>query len=202
MKTEVTMKRKLFDGSIRQKSKSGFLSANDLIESGNRWRLVNNKKQFSFNSWKASQSTKDFIAEMENYFGQVLETTRGANGGTWVHPYIFIDLALAIDPKLKIEVYGWLYDELLKYRNHYGDSYRKMCGALYDNCSNKSNFHRGMATVAKWIKLACGVKNWQEATEDQLRLRDKIHENIALLCDVIRDNNQAVRIGIKKAMEQ
>ena len=27
-----------------------------------------------------------------------------------------------------------------------------------------------------------------------------LHENIALLCDVLRDNNQAIRIGIEKAI--
>jgi hypothetical protein len=75
-----------------------------------------------------------------------------------------------------------------------------MAGALYANASNKSNFHRGMSLTARYIKNACNVKDWQEATEDQLKLRDRIHENIALLCDVLKDNNQAIRIGINKAL--
>jgi hypothetical protein len=76
-----------------------------------------------------------------------------------------------------------------------------MAGALYVNCSNKANYHKGMSTTAKWIKNACRVKNWQKATEDQLKLRDRIHENIALLCDVLRDNGQAIKLGIQKALE-
>ena len=118
-----------------------------------------------------------------------------------MHPFLCIDLALAIDPKLKIEVYKWLYDELLKSRNNSGDSYIKMCGALYENCSNKSKFHRGVSTTAKMIQNACRVSDWQKANEEQLKLRNKIHENIALLCGVLRDNNQAIRIGILKAIE-
>jgi hypothetical protein len=34
---------------------------------------------------------------------------------------------------LKIEVYSWLFDKLIKYRNNSGDSYKKMAGALFEN---------------------------------------------------------------------
>lgn len=37
---------------------------------------------------------------------------------------------------------------------------------------------------------------WNKATKEQLDLRDKIHESISLLCDVLKDNNQAIRIGV------
>ena len=30
--------------------------------------------------------------------------------------FLFLDLALAINPKLKVEVYEWLFDKLLEYR--------------------------------------------------------------------------------------
>jgi hypothetical protein len=200
MKTQVQMKRKLFDSDVRQLSDNSFISANDMIIAGNRWRAINRMPSFDFQTWKNRTSTKEFISELEKEFGQVQITKRGANGGSWLHPYLAIDLALAISPKLKIDVYKWLYDELLKYRNDSGDSYKKMAGALYANASNKSNFHRGMSLTARYIKNACNVKDWQEATEDQLKLRDRIHENIALLCDVLKDNNQAIRIGINKAL--
>jgi hypothetical protein len=199
MKTEVLMQRPLFGEMVRQNNQNGFICANDIVAAGNKYRASNMMKIFDFRAWIDSQSNKEFIKEMENQFGKVIETKRGANGGTWMHPFICIDLALAIDPKLKIEVYRWLYDELLKYRNDSGDSYKKMCGSLFDNCSNKSNFHRGIAKTAEMIKNACEVSDWQKATEYQLKLRDKIHYNIALLCDILRDNNQAIRIGILKA---
>jgi hypothetical protein len=201
MKTEVIMKRSLFGELVSQNNQTGFICANDIVMAGNKYRVSNSIKMFDFRSWIDSQSNKEFIKEMELQFGHVIETKRGANGGTWMHPFLCIDLALAIDPKLKIEVYKWLYDELLKVRNDSGDSYKKMCGALYQNCSNKSNFHRGVTTTAKMIQNACGVKDWQKASEEQLKLRDKIHENISLLCDVLRDNNQSIRIGILKALK-
>ena len=95
-------------------------------------------------------------------------------------------------------MYKWVYDELIKNRNNSGDSYKKMAGALFLNTTNKSQFHIGIQKTAETIKKACKVEDWNKATEDQLKLRDKLHNSIALLCDVLRDNNQAIRISIAK----
>ncbi len=201
MKTQVLMKRELFGSEIRQQSKTGFFSANELVDAGNKFRVINGLRIFKLQDWLNLPSTKEFITELEsNIRIKVKDATRGRNATTWIHPYLFIDLALYISPKLKIEVYNWLYDELLKYRNQSGDSYKKMTGALWENTSNKSGFHKSIRKVANMIKFACNVKDWQTATEEQLNKRDKIHENIALLCDVLQDNNQAVKIGINKAL--
>jgi hypothetical protein len=201
MKTTVLMERQLFGVPVHQNSKSQFFNANELVAAGNKWRLMNDLKLFNFRSWMSTQGNKEFINEMQKQFGNVIETKRGAKGATWVHPFILIDIALAIDPKLKIEVYKWIYDELLKYRNDSGDSYKKMAGSLFENCSNKSTFHRGISKTALMIKNACKVDDWDKATQQQLELRDKIHYNIALLTDILRDNNQAIRIGITKALQ-
>jgi hypothetical protein len=201
MKTQVLMKRKLFDGDISQQSKTGYFSANELISAGNKYRILNNMPIMKLQDWLNRETTKEFIAELELQLEtKVKIATRGRNATTWFHPFLFIDLALTISPKLKIEVYSWLYDELLKYRNVSGDSYKKMTGALWNNSPNKSRFAKGIVSTAKMIKTACNVTDWESANEKQLNLRDRIHENIALLCDVIKDNNQAIRIGIAKAI--
>lgn len=200
MKTEVIMKRVFFDGHISQQSKSSFFSATDLIKAGNRWRVLNHLPLFSFRNWLLTKQTKEFIETLELQFGKIKINSKGKNLHTWVHPYLFIDIALAIDPKLKIEVYGWLYDHLLQYRNDSGDSYVKMSGALYVNCKNKSTFKRSIEITARLIKNAINVKDWETANQEQLKLRDKVHENIALLCDILRDNNQAIQLGINKTI--
>lgn len=200
MKIEVLMQRNLFGEIVRQNNQNGFISANDIVMAGNKYRAINGMKLFDFRAWRDSGSNKEFIQEMKNQFGDVIITKKGREGSTWLHPYICIDLALSIDPKLKIEVYKWLFDELLKFRNDSGDSYKKMCGFLFDNCTSKTTFHKDIAKVASQIQLACNVKDWQSASEEQLKLRDKIQNNIALLCDVLRDNNQAVRLGILKSI--
>ena len=75
-----------------------------------------------------------------------------------------------------------------------------MTGALWENTKDKTNFHKLIKQIANTIKNDCNVKDWETATEKQLKLRDRIHENIALLCDVLKDNNQATQIGISKAI--
>lgn len=201
MKTEVKMKRELFGMEITQKSKSEFFSATDLVKAGNKFRAINGLQPFDLSEWLRYKSTKEFIDALEARFGKVKISARGRGTHTWVHPYLFIDIALAIDPQLKIEVYQWLYDHLLRYRNDSGDSFKKMTGALYQNATNKSSFTKDIKSLCRYIKNECGVKDWQTANENQLKLRDRMHENIALLCDVLRDNDKAVNYGIRKAID-
>lgn len=198
MKTEVIMKREIFGKEISQKSKTEFFSATDLERAGNLWRFQNNMPKFNMNMWFSSKETKSFIKSLEKKFGLVKINSKGKNSHTWIHPYLFIDMALAISPDLKIEVYSWLYDHLIKYRNDSGDSYKKMCGALYENTKSKTKFYKEISEIAEKIKKHCGVLSWEKASESQLKLRDKIHENIALLCDVLKHNEKAVELAIEK----
>lgn len=201
MKTEVIMKRELFGCEISQKSKSEFFSATDLINAGNKWRLANDLPLFNINTWLQQKNVKEFIQELKKQYGEIKINSKGKNSHTWVHPYLFIDIALAINPNLKIQVYSWLFDKLIQYRNDSGDSYKKMCGALYVNQGNKSVFRNYIISVAKQIQDACEVSDWQKATESQLILRDKIHENIFVLSDIMRHNENIVEVAIKKAKQ-
>lgn len=201
MVTEVFLERDLLGGKIRQSNKTEFFSVNDLLLIGNKWRIMNDLKPFDYNSWYNSSATKDFLTELQSQYGEVIKSKKGKTGERWVHPYVLIDIALNINPKLKVEMYKWIFDELIKARNNSGDSYKIMAGALYVNTTNKSQFHLGISKTAELIKQACGVSDWNSASEDQLKKRDKLHNNIALLCSVLRDNNQAIRIALEKINE-
>jgi hypothetical protein len=201
METEVLMKREIFGQEITQKSKTEFFSATDLVRAGNMWRLSKGFSAFSMSSWLQQKNVKEFISELEKKFGKVLVSGRGRGNHTWVHPYLFIDLALAISPELKIEVYEWIYDKLIEYRNDSGDSYKKMAGALYMLISNKSEFKKTLMIYALEVKNACRVYDWQQATEEQLKLRDKIHENVYLLSDVIKDRRLLIKTAVDKALK-
>jgi hypothetical protein len=201
MKTEVVMKRELFGREISQKSKSELFSATDLVKAGNIWRVSNGLALFDLTAFFSNKGTKEFVRELEKNNMTVKISGRGRSSHTWVHPFLFIDIALAISPQLKVEVYSWLYDHLLKYRNESGDSYKKMAGALFFRYPNKEQFPKYIQQVASVIRAELQAKDWNEENERTLKLRDKIHENIALLCDVIPCDD-AVRIGIKKAMEE
>lgn len=200
MTTEVIMQRELLGDFVSQKSKSGFFSATDLFRVGNKWRLANGFDSKTMQDYLQTKNAKEFIAELKNRNnGETpLISGRGRGHHSWVHPLLFIDMALWINPKLKIEVYEWLFDSLLQYRNNSGDSFKKMCGALLIR-ANQTDFIKNIQKLCKLIQVECGVSDWNNATQEQLRLRDRIHENIALLADVLNNNKEAIRLGIYKA---
>ena len=195
MKTEVLMKRELFGCQVLQQSKTGFFSATDIVAAGNKWRVENNLPFFNLQEWLRNKSTQEFIKELEEKFGEVKKATKGRNAATWVHPLLFIDMALAISPKLKLEVYGWLFDELIKNRNNSGDSYKEMCGYLFAHSDNKRDFSANIKRLAFLVKQKCNVEDWQSATEQQLAKRDKIHRDIGRLANVLNSNSEAIRLA-------
>lgn len=197
MITEVIMKKTLFDQEIRQSSKNEFFSATDLVKAGNRFRILNGLGVFELSQYFNQKGTKEFIDEVKlKYKENPVLTKRGRNGDTWVHPLVFIDIALAINPKLKVEVYEWMFDHLIRNRNDSGDSYKEMTTAIYGIYPNKKEFSKYIARVADYIRKSLKVNDWQQATEEQLALRDKIHVAIKLFCNVLRDTDQAVRLGV------
>lgn len=202
MTTEVIMKRKFNNSEIRQSSKTGYFCASDMVNAGNKWRFTNDLKQFNYSQWLKNPTTVEFIKALENETGEkAIIKGNAKNSLSWIHPFLFIDLALAISPALKVKVYRWIYDDLIKYRNDSGDSYKKMCGALYLTISNKSKFEDEIKDFAVKIRDECEVEDWQTATQEQLKLRDKIHENIALLSDIIRDRDLLFETAVRKAKE-
>ena len=199
MKTEVIMKRELFGKEVCQKSKSGFFSATDLVAAGNAWRVANGRTIFKLQAWLYTDGTKEFIEHLEEETGAPVKmASKGRNGKTWVHPFLFMDLALALSPELKFEVYTWMTDELLKNRSLSGDSYKTMCGALYLNATRKDTFPAYITDVANKIKRLIGVDSWEEATVEMLYRRDRVHKEIALLADVLRKNDDAVNIALER----
>lgn len=198
MNTEVILKRPFMGLEISQKSKSGLFSATDLVKIGNAKRKELGLASFNLSQYLKQKSTLEFIEELQKNNAEVIKKGRGRASSTWVHPLLFIDIALAINPKFKVEVYQWLFDELLKYRNDSGESYKRMVGALYER-SAKKDFHKLVTNVANYIRKECGVIDWNKASERELKLRDKIHDNIALLADVLTSPEEAVRLGVLKA---
>lgn len=197
MKTEVILKRELFGMPISQSSQSEFFSATDLIMAGNRYRAINNLGLFNMSSYLSVESTKEFILSIEaKYNCKALVSKRGKGGSTWVHPLLFIDIALAISPSLKLEVYEWLFDHLVKFRNDSGDSYKEASVQLYRHHTNNSTFPELIKSTALKIKETCNVENWQEATQEQLKQRDKIHRAIILYSNVLTDTYQIIRLAL------
>lgn len=63
------------------------------------------------------QSTKELVKvimerESLNTQDSTYLKTRGKNGGTWMHPILFIDFAMWINPSFKYDVLKFVYDEM------------------------------------------------------------------------------------------
>lgn len=204
MKTnQILTSRQLFGGIVEQRTDDGFFNLTDIVKIGNSWRIKNDMPQFNFSAYLKSKQTKEFMNGLEKKYGVILKKSRGKGDKTWGHPLLFIDVALSISPKLKIEVYEWIMDLLVKYRCQSGDSYQRMCGAIWKYTTDRANFKKNITTLANFIKKECGVEgDWNSATETQLIRRDRIHDNIAGLCGTLKEVQKAVEMGILLTRQQ
>ncbi len=192
------MQRELFGEPIHQRSDNQFLSMTDLVRVGNAWRFKNGFNNFDYTVYFRNKSTKEFCQELEKKYGKIKISGNGRGTHTWLHPILWIDIALSISPEIKIQTYQWLYDNLINFRNYSGDSYKKMCGALFVRSTKPSTFALEIANIADRIRIHLGVNDWQTANEEQLRKRDQIHEAISLLSEVLKNNNYAVNLALEK----
>ncbi|HDY8132558.1 KilA-N domain-containing protein [Vibrio parahaemolyticus] len=92
---------------IPQRIGDGYISATALCKSvGKR-----------FSDYNALKSTQDFIAELSQQTGlpnhQLVHIIKGGNAqeqGTWVHPYLAINLGQWLSVKFAVKVSQWVYE--------------------------------------------------------------------------------------------
>lgn len=204
MRTPVIMERDFNGTPIRQNSKTEMFKANDLLAAANSMGL---KKQIG--NFMHLESTSELVEQVcyeENLvYEDVLRTARGKNGGTWMHPILFVDFAMWLSPKFKYEVLKWVQDGLLDCRNNSGDSNRMMNKVLAETFPEDFEKPITYARVASQIAAACrvgtGKDKWQTATKDQLELRDKIQNNIATFAPAAKNLPSAISSVIKRTLE-
>lgn len=209
MKTTVIMKRELLGMAIRQDSKSGMMNANDLHAIGNAVRKSANLPEKQLASYFNLDSTEELIDQLQMGEGLCMDeikvSRRGKDGGTWVNPILFIDMAMWYSPELKVKIIKWAMDGLIMRRNESGDSFKLAMEALTVNhprfFDKTSNYANVCSLISAACKVGAGANKWQEADESQLAMRDRIHNNITLLADVIQSAPDCVNAAIKKAKE-
>tara|TARA_R110002020_G_scaffold394423_1_gene604462 strand:+ start:41 stop:697 length:657 start_codon:yes stop_codon:yes gene_type:complete len=208
MKTKVIMERSMMGLPVRQDSKTEMFNANDMHNIGNEHRvnLGLGKKQLA--SYFDLDSTKELINAVcmeDNIQSEDVKISRrGKNGGTWVHPVLFVDLVMWYSPKLKAKIIKWVIDGLLSARNNSGDSFKEANKVLTKYFPKEFEspiaYMQAANQVANACKVGTGKDKWQKASEDQLILRDKIQDNICLLADVTPNAGTCINKAISKAM--
>lgn len=136
MKTNQEMIRPMGEFKVIQRTKDGFFCATELLK---QWNVNTQKngdlKKKDLDDYFLNKSTKELIEtiierEHLNSRNSAYLSSRGKNGGTWMHPVLFIDFAMWINPHFKYDVIKFVYDEMIKFRNLAGDAYPSMCRAV------------------------------------------------------------------------
>ena len=163
---------------VSQRTRDGYFSATKLLKQWNKSKGM--KKEVK--DFITLKSTEEFINTLKNdpdykggdypYLG-----TRGKEGGTWMHPYLFIDFAMWINPEFKLQVIKFVHDQLIEFRHDAGDNYRELCSAvqMFDNCN-----YPNLARALNYTVFGKHCKELrQTATEAQLNELQTIQKHLA-----------------------
>lgn len=116
---------------VEQRTKDGMFNATNLLQ---QWNCTNCEHK-EITKFFDNANTKLFIEalikeEKLNTQNSAYLKSRGKNGGTWMHPILFIKFAMWLNPRFEVQVIKFVYDQMLKYRNDAGDAYRELSSAV------------------------------------------------------------------------
>lgn len=203
------MKREFADTFIEQRSDDKFINATSIL----RYYNDHHKKQKVLAEFFSNKGTGDFmealLKEVNSNIGDSLQLTsdlyktkRGASGGTYMHPYLFVKFAMWLSPEFEVKCMKWIYDNLIELRHEVGDHYKPMCKAIESRFMEWSNGKQPDPLVyireANFLKLlAFGYieKPRNEATEQELRLLNALQlANIKLILSGVGKDERHKRL--------
>ena len=213
MKTNQIMKRKLVNFTVEQRTKDAFFNATNLLK---QWNEQNGVTQRKMENYFASSKTVEFIQtimERENlhtpklvYVKSKARADRG--GGTFMHPLLFIDFAMWINPSFKYDVLKFVYDRMLSYRNEAGEAYKELASAV-SRIVPKNEIRKYMETIAKGINfIIVGkhdhlVRN-EYGTEEKQKEYFELEKQVAMLINdgFLKTGDDAVNYLRRKFMQK
>ncbi len=178
------MIREMGEFDVTQRTKDGFFNATTLVK---QWNLNPDSPKREIKDFFKLKGTKEFLNVLENDedlkgVDSPYLKTRGKNGGTWVHPYLFIKIAFWINPKFELQVIKFVYDKLIDFRHKAGDNYRSLSASatVYPNVS-----YPLLAKALNWNvfnRHEKGIR--QTATQEQLDELHKLEEQLTFAIDM------------------
>ena len=186
MITNQIMKRPLANFTVEQRTKDGYFNSTDLVKSLNA-AISSNKELKDYLSNKTTQEFIKALCEEENLNGEKSPylASRGKNGGTWMHPLLFIDFAMWLNPTFKVKVLRFVYDQMLTYRNEAGDAYKELASAMRKICT-PHQMKRYMPILGKGINYIVTGKHEQQlgneyGTEETQKEYFELEKQVAML---------------------
>lgn len=182
MKTSVIMKRVLGSHEVRQESKDGMFNANDLLSIYNKQgekkkRLDNYIKRPETKELteallrKLNQDTSNRVFLPDNII-RTSKAMKTEKGGTWLHPYQFIDFAMWLSADFKVMCIEWIYDHLIELRNQVGDEYKELTRSIKVHLqpTNIDVYRDEIRMINKLVFGSDEKEPRQTATKEQLQL--------------------------------
>lgn len=189
MKTNQILTRKMGDFKVNQRTSDGMFNATYLLKQWNEHNGLSRGKEV--NDFLKIDKTKEFILEVEARenlnTNKIVLSKKGKNGGTWLHPLVFIDFAMWLNTSFKYDVLQFVFDELIKYRHDAGDNY-KLLSKSVSKIVNEQFLPVAIQNIAKAInhivfnKHVAGIRN-TEASEESLRELSSLELKISELIE-------------------
>ncbi len=174
-----------------QRTKDFYFNATFLLQ---YWNKNNPKKVKQLSQFNLLSSTTEYIEQLKREgIDNVIITSRGKGGGTWMHPKLFIDFAMWISVEFKSVVIDYVLDGLIQSRHNAGDYYNEMTATILNRYVEYYG-HKPNPTIyiieANNIKDLVGVKDLErnEMTQKQL-------DNITVLQ---KYNSNLIKKGVGK----
>ena len=194
------MIRQMGEFQVMQRTKDGFFNATSLMKQWNESKGM--KKEI--NDYLKNKTTEEFLEEL------ILEenldkgnspyvksrASRGDNAGTWMHPLLFLDYAMWLNPRFKVKVLKFVQDEMIKFRNLAGDAYPEMCKAVH-SIIPENIFREKIAALAKSLNIIVYGKH-----ENQMRNKVGDASKIKELYELQHQIAQWINLGMVNSYEQ
>lgn len=206
MKTNVVLQSKdrvLLGTNVSVMSKDGFVCITDAVNALNSKRESNGLTQRRLKEIIMTSSFNEKCFELlhklnerniirkinikENRISSIIDLGKiglaykrgkGAEQKWFVNPYLFVMIALEMDPEIYAEVIIWLTDGLIENRNEAGDAYVRMCRGISRIVQDKMTLKDKIVRVAKAINFI--VFNKHEDGIRNMGSRDELNDIIAL----------------------
>ena len=195
MKTNQIMKRNLADFVVEQRTVDGMFNATELLRQWNNPKNLNTQnigdlKKKDIDDYFNTKSTREYIkalTEEENLSDKnpAYISVRGKYGGTWMHPLLFIDFAMWLNPTFKVKVLKFVSDQMLSYRNEAGEAYKELASAV-GKVVPKQYMRKYMEHIAKGINFIVVGKHEQMirneyGTEEKQKAYFELERQVAML---------------------
>ncbi len=201
--------RNLFGVVIRQETQNGFLCLTDLQEAYTHARVLNgwsvkhighilgyteNIERIFYILVKQGiisdkgmytsfyeDCQKEGTVKVLKRLGVYKTTGRGAEKRVMCNPYIWVMVALDMNPQLYAEVVMWLTDKLILNRIEAGDFYKSLSAALYK--LPNPNYSGVAVALNKKVfgKHELGIRN--KASKEELAELRRLEDNVAFAID-------------------